>query len=107
VQPKELLGKGGGKNTKYPVTKIKKANRRSKTVERVREKAFGIKVPEGFKRTKEFGYPHGQKVYEYEGKYYTRDADSHNGGVWKVFEKSNGRLKRIGTADKFLNIFKN
>lgn len=63
-------------------------------------------VPKGFKETKEFGRPHGQKVYKYKGKYYSRDIDSHNGGVWKVFEKSGRGLKRIGTADKDLNIFK-
>jgi RHS repeat-associated protein len=63
-------------------------------------------IPKGFKETKEFGYQHGQKVYQYKGKYYSRDVDSHNGGVWKVFIKQGKRLKRIGTADKDLNIFK-
>jgi hypothetical protein len=65
-----------------------------------------VETPKGFKETKEFGYPHGQKVYEYKGKYYSRDVDSHNGGVWKVFEAIKGKLKRIGTADENLNIFK-
>jgi hypothetical protein len=65
------------------------------------------KIPKGFKEVKDFGYQHGQKVYEYKGKYYSRDIDSHNGGAWKVFEDSGGRLKRIGTADENLNIFKN
>ena len=60
----------------------------------------------GLKETRKFGYSHGQKVYEYEGKYYSKDIDSHNGGVWKVFEEVNGKLKRIGTADKNLNMFK-
>jgi hypothetical protein len=62
-------------------------------------------IPQGFKLSKEFGYIHGQKVYKYMGKYYSRDIDSHNGGVWKVFELINGALKRIGTADENLNIF--
>ena len=64
------------------------------------------KLPKGFKLTRQFGYPHGQKVYKYRGKFYSRDVDAHNGGVWKVFENEGGRLKRIGTADEFLNIFK-
>lgn len=64
-------------------------------------------LPEGFKETKEFGRQHGQKVYQKGNKYYSRDVDSHNGGEWKVFEKQEGRLKRVGTADKDLNIFKN
>ena len=36
-----------------------------------------------------------------------RDVDSHNGGVWKVFEANGNRLTRIGIADKNLKIFKN
>jgi hypothetical protein len=69
-------------------------------------------VPKGFKETKKFGYQHGEKVYEYKGKFYSRDVGSgngrgsHNGGVWKVFEEKNGKLRRIGTADEDLNIFK-
>jgi hypothetical protein len=63
-------------------------------------------IPKGFKQTKQFGYQHGQKVYEYKGKFYSLDIDAHNGGVWKVFEQQNGRLHRIGTADEYLNIFK-
>jgi hypothetical protein len=39
------------------------------------------KIPKGFKEVKDFGYQHGQKVYEYKGKYYSRDIDSHNGGA--------------------------
>jgi hypothetical protein len=38
--------------------------------------------------------------------YYSKDIDSHNGGVWKVFEEVNGKPKRVGTADENLNIFK-
>ena len=63
-------------------------------------------VPTGFKETKEFGYQHGQKVYEYMGKYFSKDFDGHNGGIWKVFELVGGKLKRIGTADEALTIFK-
>jgi|LakMenE01Jun11ns_1017448.scaffolds.fasta_scaffold9953969_3 hypothetical protein len=63
-------------------------------------------IPKGFKQTKKFGYLHGQKVYEYKGLYYSKDIDSHNGGVWKVFEEVNGKPKRVGTADENLNIFK-
>ncbi len=64
------------------------------------------KIPKGFKLTKKFGFQHGQKVYKYKGKYYSKDIDSHNGGAWKVFEEVNGRLKRIGTAGENLQIFK-
>ncbi len=63
------------------------------------------KIPKGFKEVKKFGYQHGQKVYEYKGKYYSKDIDGHNGGVWKVFEEVGGRLNRIGTADGNLIIF--
>ena len=59
-----------------------------------------------FKEVKEFGFLHGQKVYQYKGKFYSRDIDSHNGGVWKVFKLVNGKLVRVGTADAKLNIFK-
>ncbi|WP_310557031.1 toxin C-terminal domain-containing protein, partial [Flavobacterium sp.] len=65
------------------------------------------KIPKGFKHVKDFGYPHGQNVYKFKGNYYSKDIDVHNGGVWKVFENIGGRLKRIGTADANLNIFKN
>jgi hypothetical protein len=63
-------------------------------------------IPKDLKETKEFGRPHGQKVYRKGNKYYSPDADSHNGGKWKVFEKQGGKLKRVGTADGDLNIFK-
>ena len=63
-------------------------------------------LPDGFKETKEFGKQHGQKVYQKGNKYYSKDVDGHNGGSWKVFEKQGTRLKRLGTADKDLNIFK-
>ncbi len=45
-------------------------------------------------------------IYHKGNKYYSRDADGHNGGEWKVFEKQGGILKRVGTVDKNLNIFK-
>mgnify|MGYP000852408752 CR=1 FL=1 len=63
-------------------------------------------LPKGFKQVKKFGFPHGQKVYKFKGKYFSKDIDRHNGGVWKVFEEVNGKLKRIGTADENLKIFK-
>jgi len=59
-----------------------------------------------FVETKEFGRLHGQKVYRSENKFYSRDIDAHNGGVWKVLEKTGDKLKRIGTADENLKIFK-
>ena len=52
-------------------------------------------LPKGFKLAREF-MSHNEKVYEYNGKYYSFDNTSHNGG----------KLHRIGTADKNLNIFK-
>ena len=72
-----------------------------------KSKASYIKsmLPKGFKLAREF-MSHNEKVYEYNGKYYSFDNTSHNGGVWKVFIKNGGRLHRIGTADKNLNIFK-
>ncbi len=72
-----------------------------------KSKASYIKsiIPKGFKLAREF-LSHNEKVYEYSGKYYSFDNTSHNGGVWKVFVKKGGRLHRIGTADKDLNIFK-
>lgn len=56
--------------------------------------------------TKEFGYLHGQKVYKRKNLYYSKDIDSHAGGIWKVFRNTGGKLERIGTADEDLNIFK-
>ena len=72
-----------------------------------KSKASYIKsmLPKGFKLAREF-MSHNEKVYEYNGKYYSFDNTSHNGDVWKVFVKKGGRLHRIGTADKNLNIFK-
>ncbi len=66
-----------------------------------------VNIPKDFKLTKQFGCQHGKKVYQYKGRYYSRDRDGHNGGIWKVFKRSGGKLRRIGTADKDLNIFKN
>ncbi|MDR0793596.1 MAG: DUF6443 domain-containing protein [Chitinophagaceae bacterium] len=62
-------------------------------------------IPKGSKETKEFGRMHGQKVYKQGNRYYSKDVDGHKGGVWKVFEKVGGKLKRIGTAGKDGNIF--
>ncbi|MDC0506132.1 DUF3885 domain-containing protein [Candidatus Gracilibacteria bacterium] len=56
--------------------------------------------------TKEFGRPHGEKLYKKGKTYYSIDNTYHNGGVFKVFDISGGKLRRIGTADKDLNIFK-
>ena len=72
-----------------------------------KSKALYIKsmLPKGFKVACEF-MSHNEKVYEYNGKYYSFDNTLHNGGVWKLFAKNGGRLPRIGTADKNLNIFK-
>jgi RHS repeat-associated protein len=40
---------------------------------------------------------HGQKVFtDGSGRYITRDADSHRGGVWKMFNRSG---ERLGTYD--------
>ncbi|MGQ8867411.1 toxin C-terminal domain-containing protein [Myroides sp. TSA_177.3] len=63
-------------------------------------------VPKGFKLTKEFGKSHGQAVYKKGQYYYSRDIDSHNGGVWKVFEAKGKHLHSIGAADENLKNFK-
>lgn len=46
---------------------------------------------------------HGQQVYKKGNRYITPDVDSHNGGVWKIFDNKG---KRLGTADANLRIFK-
>lgn len=56
---------------------------------------------------KQLIYQPGQKGYEYMGKCIWKDKDGHNGGFWKVFESEGGRLKRIGTVDEHLTIYKN
>jgi hypothetical protein len=49
------------------------------------EKGFSkVKIPKGFKQVKDFGYQHGQKVYKYKGKYYSRDID----GIMVEFGRS-------------------
>lgn len=54
---------------------------------------------------REFGRSHGQKVYEYKGKFYSQDVDSQNGGVWKFFiSKKGGGLERLRTTNDY---FKN
>jgi len=87
---------------------VNKLNRASKKLGQaaIKVAAANNKVPKGFKQVKKFGFPHGQKVYKYKGKYYSRDIDGHGGGVWKVLKNKKGKLKRIGTADKDLKIFK-
>ena len=47
-----------------------------------------------------------RKVYKYNNLYYSKDIDSHNGGVWKVFKNNGGILQRIGTANENLEVFK-
>ncbi|WP_156623360.1 toxin C-terminal domain-containing protein [Moraxella nonliquefaciens] len=46
---------------------------------------------------------HGQPVYKKGNRYIIPDIDSHNGGVWKIFDNKG---KRLGTADANLRIFK-
>jgi hypothetical protein len=43
---------------------------------------------------------HGQPVFTDGNNFYTPDADSHIGGVWKQFNK---KLDRVGTLDADLN----
>jgi hypothetical protein len=100
-----LIAKGGTVGLYTAAQIIGSVNRVHFAKHKDADKSGGF--PKGFKETKDFGYQHGQKVYEYRGKYYSRDVDAHNGGIWKVFESIGGKLKRIGTADKDLNIFKN
>jgi len=58
----------------------------------------------GYSKVRQYPFnSHGQPVYKKGNRYITPDVDSHNGGVWKVFDR---RGNRIGTADKHLNIFK-
>jgi hypothetical protein len=47
--------------------------------------------------------PHGQKVFGNGKNYISPDADGHNGGVWKLFDKKGGR---IGTYDGDLTLIK-
>ncbi len=55
------------------------------------------KGPKGWKPVKDVPFdPHGQPVYQKGSRYLTPDADSHKGGVWKIFD-SKGR--RLGTYD--------
>lgn len=63
-------------------------------------------LAKGAKLCREFGFSHSQKVYKLGNRYYSWDIDKHNGGVFKVFEKVGGKLKRIGTADENFKIFK-
>lgn len=68
-------------------------------------------VPKGFKLTKEFGRGHEQKIYQKGTVFITKDVGqksgiTHNGGVWKVMKRVGNKLKRTGTADENLKIFK-
>jgi RHS repeat-associated protein len=58
----------------------------------------GTKIgPKGWKPVKGAPFnPHGQPVFKKGSRYLTPDADSHKGGVWKMFD-SKGR--RLGTYD--------
>jgi len=96
----------GSKNAVKADERLKENNVNSNAIVKSNVSKKIDNIPKEFKETKEFGYNHGQKIYKYNGKYYSKDIDSHNGGEWKVFEKVGNRLKRIGTADKDLNIFK-
>ncbi|WP_051941055.1 toxin C-terminal domain-containing protein [Stenoxybacter acetivorans] len=58
----------------------------------------------GYSKTKDYPFDsHGQAVYKRGNKYITRDADGHNGGVWKIYDSKGDRK---GTADENLNIIK-
>jgi hypothetical protein len=62
-------------------------------------------IPKGFKETKEFGYQHGQKVYKYKNKYYSKDVDGHNGGIWKVFEVYINNLMYVTSHEDYFFYF--
>lgn len=56
------------------------------------------------KKTHQYPFDsHGQLVYKKGNRYISPDVDSHNGGVWKIFDRKG---RRLGTADKDLVIFK-
>lgn len=61
-------------------------------------------MPKEFKVTREF-INHNEKVYEYNGMYYSFDATKHKGGSWKVMVKKGGRLYRIATYNTNLNAY--
>ena len=63
-------------------------------------------LSKGAKVCKSFGTKHGEKIFQLGNRYYSFDNTQHNGGIYKVFEREGGNLKRIGTADKDLRIFK-
>ena len=71
-----------------------------------KSKAIATLLSKGAKLCKSFGTKHGEKIFKLGKKYYSFDNTKHNGGVYKVFEREGGNLKRIGTADENLNIFK-
>ena len=71
-----------------------------------RSKAIMTLLSKGAKVCKSFGTKHGEKIFQLGNRYYSFDNTQHNGGIYKVFEREGGNLKRIGTADKDLRIFK-
>ena len=71
-----------------------------------KSKAVATLLSKGAKLCKSFGRKHGENVYKLGKNYYSIDNTSHNGGVYKVFKQEGGKLKRVGTADENLNIFK-
>ena len=71
-----------------------------------KSKAIAKLLSKGAKQCKEFGTTHGEKIFKLGNKYYSFDNTQHNGGVYKVFKREGGNLKRTGTADENLNIFK-
>ena len=71
-----------------------------------KSKAIMTLLSKGAKVCKSFGTKHGEKIFKLGNRYYSFDNTQHNGGIYKVFEREGGNLKRIGTADKDLRIFK-
>ena len=68
------------------------------------KKAEEIAQEMGFTKTNY--YVHGQPVFQKGNKVITIDADSHNGGFWKMadsIENLSSKKTRLGTYDKDLN----
>lgn len=69
-----------------------------------KDKAAELAKRMGFKKTNYRS--HGQTVFQKGNKFITRDADSHNGGFWKMADSVENLARkqtRLGTYDKFLN----
>lgn len=93
-------GNNGGKDKKWENRGENRNQNTSKDYTQLAKKYW-------MKETTEFGRIMGEKVYKLGSKYYSPEASAHNTPMWwKVFEKSWGKLNRIWTADKNLNIFK-